>query len=269
MNISFIGAGNVAWHLAQELENAGHSIVEIYSRDVRNARRLAAQLYDTEVKEDLNFSESPAQVFVLAVRDQALEEVVERLVMPEDGILVNTSGTRSLATLQRLVGVYSDVPVRTGVFYPIQTFSREEPLASGEIPFCVEASDEDTAARLVGLAHSIGSTVYEMDSEERKILHVAAVFANNFTNHLLSVAHDILETEGLDSEMLAPLVRETFLKALASGDPAEVQTGPARRGDWEITSHHLEYLQRLHPDWAKLYRNVSESIREKHFGEEE
>ncbi len=269
MNISFIGAGNVAWHLTQKLENAGHSIIDVFSRDIQNAKSLAAQLYDTDVKHDLNYSESPSQVFVIAVKDSALEEVVERLVLPENAILVNTSGTLPLETLEKLVEVYSDVPVCTGVFYPLQTFTREEPLASGEIPFCIEASDQQTAEKLVSLAQSISRNVYEIDSEERKILHIAAVFANNFTNHLLSVSADVLEREGLDFEMLGPLITETYRKALAAGDPSFVQTGPARRGDWETTNNHLAYLQAASPEWAKLYRTISESIREKHFGEDE
>lgn len=267
MNISFIGAGNVAWHLAQEFENAGHSIIEIYSKDIQNARKLAAQLYDTVTQADLNFSESQSELFIIAVKDQVLGEVIEQLVLPEDVILINTSGTQSLEHLQHLINVHSDVQVSAGVLYPLQTFSKGEPLESRDIPFCVEAAEEETYSKLVSLAHSISSRVYPVESEERKVLHVAAVFANNFTNHFLSIAHDLMEREGLDFEMLEPLIRETFAKALQAENPSLAQTGPARRGDWEMTNVHLAYLQDFNPEWAKLYRNVSESIRLKHFGE--
>ncbi|TDB63753.1 Rossmann-like and DUF2520 domain-containing protein [Arundinibacter roseus] len=265
MKISFIGAGNVAWHLAQAFETAGHIICEIYSRDTQKARQLVSELYDARIQPDLNFAESEADMLIVAASDDALESIMQRVVLPKDAMLINTSGSRSLAELQHLVEIYSDVPVRTGVLYPLMTFTREVPLDYSQIPFFVEAIDDETEDILLKLARSVSLQVQRGDSEERRNLHVAAVFACNFTNHLLSIAHDLLEHETLSFQLLKPLIEQTMQKALLTDDPATVQTGPARRFDWDITSHHLDYLQELKPEWASIYRLLTEDIRERHF----
>ena len=268
MKISFIGAGNVAWHLAQAFEAAGHLICEIYSRDPQHARQLTSLLYDTAIQPDLNFSESGADLILIAASDDALESIMERVVLPARVMLVNTSGSRSLTDLQRLVEVHSDVPVRTGVLYPLQTFTKEVPLDYSQIPFCIEATDDETEESLIKLAQTVSGNVQLGDSEERRTLHMAAVFACNFTNHLLSIAHDLLESERLSFDLLKPLIRETIHKALQSNDPATMQTGPARRSDWATTGRHLAQLQDLNPEWAAIYRLMMEDIRQRHFEEE-
>lgn len=262
MRISFVGAGNVAWHLAQALEHAGHHIVEVYSRDTRNARRLINKLYDTAVAPDPDFAESSAELIILAVSDDALDDVMQRLVLPEECILVHTSGTKTLDELSRLVEIYSDVPAHTGVFYPLQTFSRDVPIEFTEVPLCIEASDAATESTLIQLAQDLSNVVYLMNSEERAIMHVAAVFACNFTNHLFSISKRMLDAEHLEFDLLKPLIRETVRKALESPDPAMVQTGPARRGDRQILERHLDYLER-YPAWQGLYEILSESIMKK------
>ena len=268
MKISFIGAGNVAWHLAQAFETAGHLICEVYSRDPQHARQLTGLLYDTAIQPDLNFSESVADLILIAASDDALESIIERVVLPAHVMLANTSGSCSLADLQHLVEVHSDVPVRTGVLYPLQTFTKEVPLDYSEIPFCIEATDDETEAALIKLAQTVSSNVQLGDSEGRRTLHMAAVFACNFTNHLLSIAHDLLEHEKLSFDLLKPLIRETMQKALQTHDPATMQTGPARRSDWATTGYHLEQLQELNPEWAAIYRLMTEDIRQRHFEEE-
>ncbi len=268
MKISFIGAGNVAWHLAQAFEAAGHLICEVYSRDPQHARQLTTLLYDTAIQPDLNFSESVADLILIAASDDALESIIERVVLPANVMLANTSGSSSLADLQRLVEVHSDVPVRTGILYPLQTFTKEVPLDYSQIPFCIEATDDETEEFLIKLAQTISGNVQLGDSEERRTLHMAAVFACNFTNHLLSIAHDLLESEKLSFDLLKPLISETIHKALQSNDPATMQTGPARRADWAMTGRHLEQLQELNPEWAAIYRLMTEDIRQRHFEEE-
>ncbi len=264
MKISFIGAGNVAWHLAQAFENAGHLILEVYSRDPQHARQLTSVLYDTAIQPDLNFSDSAADLILIAASDDALESIMQRVVLPDGVVVANTSGSRSLADLQHLVDIHSDVPVRTGVLYPLQTFTKNVELDYTQIPFCIEATDEETEELLVGLAQTVSENVQLGDSEERRTLHVAAVFACNFTNHLLSVAHDLLAREKLSFDLIKPLIRETAHKALQTDDPATVQTGPARRADWAMTARHLEYLQEVNPEWAAIYRLLTEDIRERH-----
>src|SRR5215217_3857569 len=206
MKISFIGSGNVAWHLAQAFEDAGHWICEVYSRDTQKARQLASNLYDTNIQPDLNFSESEAEIIVIAVSDDAIESVLERIVLPEGVILVHTSGTRSLAEFQKLVEIYSDVYVHTGVFYPLQTFTKGVEMDYKELPFCIESRNELIEAKLLQLASSISDNVTRMDSDERFILHVGAVFASNFTNYMLTISHDLLDREQLSFELLKPLI---------------------------------------------------------------
>lgn len=266
MKISFIGAGNVAWHLSQAFEDAGHVICEVYSRDTQKARQLVSLLYDSEIQPDLNFSESETQIIFITVSDDALKSVIERIVLPEGVIVVHTSGTRTLSELQKLLEIYSDVPVQTGVFYPLQTFTKEVPMNYKKLPICIEGTTDVVEARLTSLADSVSHFVRHVDSDERFILHVAAVFASNFTNHLLSVSHDLLAREQLDFDLLKPLIKTTFEKALDSDDPSKGQTGPARRGDWNTTGRHMEYLQNIDPDWTDLYRLMTERIHNRHLG---
>ncbi len=264
MKISFVGAGNVAWHLTQAFENAGHWICEVYSRNIQRAQELVSELYDSEVQEDLNFSESAAELIVIAVPDDALEDVMQRIVFPENVIVVNTSGTRSLADLRNLVNIHSDVYVHTGVFYPLQTFSKSVPMDYRSMPICIECTHEQIEAQLISLAQTVSDHVQRMDSDERFILHVAAVFANNFVNHLLAISHDLLAHEQLNFDLLKPIIATTVQKALDSNDPASGQTGPARRGDWNTTARHLAYLQETNPELKDIYRVMTEQIRSYH-----
>ncbi|MFN4145590.1 MAG: Rossmann-like and DUF2520 domain-containing protein [Runella sp.] len=259
MRISFVGAGNVAWHLAQALEQAGHHIIEIFSRHKSHARSLAHKLYDTQVVSDLDFSESEAEVIILAVPDDAHASVMSQIVLPENCLLVHTSGTKSLSHLEELVEIYSDVPAQTGVFYPLQTFSKEVAIDFSKVPICIEASSHEAEQILVQLAHDLSDVVYLMTSQERKVVHLAAVFACNFTNHLLAISKQLLEREQLEFELLKPLISETIRKALQAPDPALVQTGPARRGDYRTIEAHLDYLQ-TSPDWQRLYEMLTEGI---------
>ncbi|GAB3246802.1 F420-dependent NADP oxidoreductase [Larkinella harenae] len=263
MKLSFIGAGNLAWHLAIALENAGHFICEVYSRTPNHAQQLISMLYDAQLSLDLNYAESEAELFILAVPDDAIDEVTAQLVLPENAAVVHTSGSKSLETLRRLMDIYSDVPVRTGVFYPLQTFSRTTtPLPFEAIPLCIEASDAETETQLVTLAQEISQVVYLISSHERKVLHIAAVFACNFTNYLLGAAKDLTDSEDLEFDLLRPLIEETIEKALYSDHPARVQTGPARRGDVKTLGLHLDYLADK-PALSHLYRLLSDGIQQR------
>ncbi|UTA68195.1 Rossmann-like and DUF2520 domain-containing protein [Emticicia sp. 21SJ11W-3] len=263
MKISMIGAGNVAWHLSIALEDHHHQVCEVYSRKQVKARALVSMLYQAKVKTDLDFSESAAEVFILAVADDAIAEVCSMLVLPENAILVHTSGTKSLEDLQNLMIAHHDLPVRCGVFYPLMTFSIQKKMSLKEVPFCIEAEEASAEDKLVQLAQSVSNTVYLISSRERKVLHVAAVFACNFTNHLLALANEITTEENLEFELLKPLIKETFQKALLADHPADVQTGPAIRGDKSTINTHLLYLNNQ-PDLFEIYEVMSESIRKWH-----
>lgn len=249
--LTFIGAGNVAWHLTQALEDAGHRIAEVYSRELSHAQQLCRQLYDTQPTTSLDFSKSPSEIFIISVKDDAVAAVADQLIVPQGVTIYHTSGTLPLAVLKRF-------PNR-GVFYPLQTFSKSRPLDIERVPFCLEASHPATEQQLVTLAQSISKTVYLVSSEERKILHIGAVFACNFTNHLFSIARQLVEKENLEFELLKPLIEETVAKALATDDPAKVQTGPAIRHDVQTIQHHLRYLKEQ-PFNQKIYKLLTESI---------
>jgi predicted short-subunit dehydrogenase-like oxidoreductase (DUF2520 family) len=249
--ITIIGSGNVAWHLAPALEEAGHSIQEVYSRDLAHAKKLVSKLYDAFPTDDLDFTESESQLFFIAVSDDSIEEVLEDLRIPDNAVIAHTSGTKSLKVFELLF-------FRKAVFYPLQTFSKERKIAFNEIPLCLEADSDETKKIITEVAKSISPYVYFLDSEKRKVLHIAAVFACNFTNHLLAISKEILDQEDLDYGMLNPLISETINKALDL-DPRVMQTGPAIRKDVKILQEHMKYLQD-DPDKKQIYRILSESI---------
>lgn len=262
LKISFIGAGNVSWHLAQALENAGHNVAEVFSRNTKNAEELTKYLYDAKVQLDLNFADSQAKVFFLCVTDDSMLEVAKQLVLPEGSMLIHTSGSKSLAELDELLRLNSDVTIQTGVFYPLQTFSKNFKVNFTEIPICIESEEEDVEKVLINLGQDISDITYLINSEERRVLHVAAVFACNFTNHLWAVAQEIVEDNELEFDLLKPLINETFRKAMSSENIFKAQTGPARRGDNKIINQHLLFLKQQ-PDYQQIYRVLSEGILKK------
>lgn len=250
--VSFIGSGNLAWHLAPALDNAGYSVREVYSREPKNAKALVGKLYEGEVKSNLDFVDSKSKVFVIAVSDDAIKSVVQELVLPANAVLVHTSGSQPLSMLEFAA------PENSGVFYPLQTFSKNKKVEFKEIPIFIESENKEVEKLLVEMAKAISKKVVKIDSRQRKALHVAAVFASNFTNHMLSISNGILKEHKLDSELLKPLIAETITKALAIG-PEEAQTGPARRGDLELLDNHFSFLGE-DEEVAEIYKLVSQHI---------
>ena len=252
LQVSLIGSGNVAWHLAPELDNIGYFVREVYSRNTKNARKLIGRLYQAELKKDLDFSESTSQIFIVAVSDDAIDEIAREIVVPEASVLVHTSGSKSMEVLG-----YASTP-NIGVFYPLQTFSKDKKVHFQDIPICIEAENRYTRKTLKNMADQISESVYQINSDSRQALHIAAVFACNFTNHLFTIAKDMLDNNHLDFEMLKPLIVETINKSLALG-PQQAQTGPARRGDLEVLDKHLKALE-SHKSYADIYKSITQSI---------
>jgi predicted short-subunit dehydrogenase-like oxidoreductase (DUF2520 family) len=250
--ISFIGSGNLAWHLAPALENADFPIQEVYSRNPAHAALLVERLYEADVKASLDFSTSTSRVFIIATTDEAIEEVVQEIILPEDAILVHTSGSQPLTILG-----YAATQ-NLGVFYPLQTFSKGKKVDFKEIPIFIESSNPETYNVLRVMGKALSQNVISINSYERKALHVAAVFASNFTNHMLLVAQDIMKENSLSYEYLKPLIAEMINKSLSIG-PENAQTGPARRGDLQILDKHVEFLQDNLPA-AELYKIISQHI---------
>jgi predicted short-subunit dehydrogenase-like oxidoreductase (DUF2520 family) len=252
LTISFIGSGNLAWHLAPALDNAGFIVKEVYSRNPKHAEALTERLYQAEVKATLDFSTSPSSVFIIAVTDDAIKEIAQEIILPEEAILIHTSGSQPLSELQFAA------TTNTGVLYPLQTFTKSKKIDFKSIPIFIESNNEETNLALTTLAKSISNQIKKIGSEERKAMHVAAVFASNFTNHMITISKDLMENNGLSFEWLKPLILETINKSLTT-DPAAAQTGPARRGDLEILDKHLEFLKE-DDALAEIYKLVSQHI---------
>lgn len=258
MDVSIIGAGNVAWHLAIALDNAGYAVKEVFSRNARNATAVVERLYAATAKTDLDFSDSRSRIFIIAVTDDAMTEVVQDLILPEDAILVHTSGSRPMSILEQSAK-------NIGVLYPLQTFTKSKKVDFSEVPMFIEASDKTGQGILMNMAKAISNKVFNITSDDRKAIHVAAVFASNFTNHMLSIAQGILSRRGLDFQMLKPLIAETVNKSLTLG-PRATQTGPARRGDLEILDIHMEFLKGDDDALAEIYRVISQHIVDQYAG---
>lgn len=249
--IIIIGAGNVAWHLAIELEKEGHRITEVYSRHIANAKLLSQQLYEAKATNQLNFIASDADIALIAVSDDALSEVAAALRLPKDMILAHTSGTQTMEVLKANTE-------NVGVFYPLQTFTKTKNINFKAIPICIEAANKEILDNLGELATSLSQEVYVLDSEQRQALHIAAVVVCNFTNHLLGAAKEILDDKDMDFEMLFPLIQETISKAMTM-NPKDAQTGPAKRGDTKVIAKHLQYLEK-YPTYKSIYQTITDSI---------
>jgi predicted short-subunit dehydrogenase-like oxidoreductase (DUF2520 family) len=252
MNVSFIGSGNLAWHLAPTLENSGYRVKEVYSPRATHAEALIQRLYHATAKSTLDFSSSQSTVFIVAVADDAITDVAREIVLPEEAILVHTSGSQPLAALN--FAATSAI----GVFYPLQTFSKNKGMDFKEVPLFIESDHAETEKALLKMAKAISRKVFKISSFDRQALHLAAVFASNFTNHMLAISRDVLSENRLDFDLLKPLIAETINKALTLG-PDEAQTGPAKRGDLEILDKHLEFL-RKDEALSEIYRSISQHI---------
>lgn len=251
-SIAIIGTGNVAWHLAPALENAGHTITEVYSRDLHRASKITERLYATEPKDDLDFSESQAEIYLLAVSDHAIPDIADSIILPEGSILAHTSGSMPLQIL-----AYSSASY-TGIFYPLQSFSKSREIDFEDVPFLLESDDQAILQKLKSLAKTISPHQYIVKSKDRQALHIAAVFASNFINHLLRISEDIMHRQGLDYEMLKPLIIEQVSKSLQLGAKSS-QTGPAVRGDINTLDLHYQFLN-YNDNIAEIYKLISQDI---------
>ena len=248
--IVLIGAGNVGHHLGNELCNKGFRVLQVFSRKRHKAARLA-QLLNCSSTISLNRINKQADLYIIAVSDDAIQEVVNKLSLPADKLVVHTSGSVQADTI-------IDKFPHGGVFYPLQTFSKRVDVRFSEIPICVYSNDQESLKTLKKVGSRLSRRVEEINDSQRKTLHLAAVFANNFSNHIFTMAQDIVESDDLDFSILHPLMKETVRKSIEVG-PDEGQTGPAMRADSRIISSHLKEL-RTHPDFKKVYKILTESI---------
>ncbi len=247
--IVLIGSGNAATQLALALHEAGQTIRQVYSPNLSHAQHLAEKI-GASVPDGSTQIVSDAALYLIAVKDEAIAEVAAQLQVK--GIVAHTSGSIPLSVLQQ-------ASPHTGIFYPLQTLQRDTALDFASVPLLIEASDTPTREYLEALARRLSRTVAYTDSQTRSRIHLAAVLACNFTNHLYTLAEQQLKQVDMPLSLLWPLIRQT-VAGLEKQSPARLQTGPASRGDKEVMNKHLEMLN-ADPQLQDLYRLLSESIR--------
>ena len=247
--IVILGAGNVATHLSIALKDAGFLIKCIYSRTIVSAKDLALKL-DTHYTNDFSNIPVDAGLYIIAVKDEFIEETIKQLNI-KDGAIAHTAGSIPINIFENNFENY-------GIFYPLQTFSKSRNIDFSNIPICIEANNKELEDKLQSLASDLSSSVHLIDSDKRKMLHLSAVFACNFANHMYSVANEIIDQSELSFDLLKPLIMETAQKAIDS-NPIEAQTGPSIRNDQNIIQKHLKMLKNS-PEFEKIYSFVSNSI---------
>jgi predicted short-subunit dehydrogenase-like oxidoreductase (DUF2520 family) len=249
MNIVILGSGNIATHLGRAFKMAGQTISQVWSRDITKATALADTLAAEAIDSMFDLDRS-ADLFIIAVNDEAIRKIALEMKL-SDQLLLHTSGSTGLSALE-------GASTRIGVFYPLQTFSKIKSIDFRQIPIIIEANVSEVLAIIRAIADRLSEKVIELNSEQRKTLHIGAVFACNFTNHLFGLAQELLEEKGLDYELLKPLIEETLNK-IEMNSPVSVQTGPAIREDQATIQAHLELLKD-NPDLSELYIKLSQSI---------
>ena len=271
MKIVLIGAGNLATHLGKALHAAGHDMLQVFSRTMQSAETLAS-LLDAEPLTDIAQVRDDADVYIFSVKDSALVQLVAQLCrheadgLGEDGavnalrkakkgeherVFLHTAGSMPMSVFKGMAQHY-------GVLYPMQTFSRQREVDFSIIPCFVEANDEFAQKQIEGLAREISGRVYQLSSEDRKYLHLSAVFACNFANHCYAISQELLEEHGIPFDVMLPLINETAAK-VHEMKPKDAQTGPAVRYDENVIGKQSKLLEN-HPHFKKVYDSMSKSI---------
>lgn len=250
-HISFIGAGNLATNLAKAFYNKGFVIDQIFSKTTESAQSLAGEVeaLSTTNLEDVILT---SDLYIIALKDDVLPQLLSRIIAnKENALFVHTAGSVPM-------NIFEGHSNRYGVFYPMQTFTKERVVDFSTIPLFIEANNPSDKKTLMDIASIISSKVYEANSEQRKKLHLAAVFSCNFVNHLYALSAEILEEYGLPFDSMLSLIDETTQK-IHHLHPKDAQTGPAVRNDQDVMNRHLSMLA-PHPDVQEVYRLLSKNI---------
>ena len=252
MKIVLIGAGNLATHLGKALHAAGHDMVQVFSRTMQSAETLAS-LLDAEPLTDISQVRDDADVYIFSVKDSALEQLISQLCGGEKKVFLHTAGSMPMS-------VFRGKALHYGVLYPMQTFSKQREVDFSIIPCFIEANDEFAQKQIEGLAVQISHRVYQLSSEDRKYLHLSAVFACNFANHCYAVSQELLQQHGIPFDVMLPLIDETAAKVHGM-TPKDAQTGPAVRYDENVIGKQIQLLENQ-PYFQKIYDSMSKSIHE-------
>lgn len=249
ISVVILGAGNVATHLFKAFSKSKQvSVNQWYNRRIDS---ISTYKNDVDIIDDLSLIKD-ADVYILAISDDAIKELSKKLSF-ENKLVVHTSGSASLYDV--------DKKHNRGVFYPLQTFSKDADLDFKNVPICIEAIKTEDYSILKQLAIAIGSPTKKVNSDQRKVLHLAAVFVNNFTNQLYRIGHEITESEGAEFDLLKPLILETA-KKIQDMSPYMAQTGPAKRNDKKTLKKHLKAIQNQHH--KDIYELLTDSIQRTH-----
>ncbi|CAM1335038.1 Rossmann-like and DUF2520 domain-containing protein [Tenacibaculum aestuariivivum] len=244
IRVVIIGGGNVATHLAEAFFKVKEvNLIQMYARKLTQIEHFKNQ---TAITNNLRLLVA-ADVYIIAVTDNAISEVSLH-IDKKNSLVVHTSGSTPLNSLKNNGG--------KGVFYLLQSFSKNRKVNFNKIPFCLEAENKQDLKLLKTLAETIGKKIYTINSEQRKTLHVAAVFVNNFTNHLYKIGKDICKKNQIPFEILHPLIKETA-KKITVLSPEKAQTGPAKRNDEKTILNHLDLLNK---EQQKIYQIITKSI---------
>lgn len=252
MKIVLIGAGNLATHLGKALHAAGHDMVQVFSRTMQSAETLAS-LLDAEPLTDIAQVRDDADVYIFSVKDSALEQLISQLCGGEKKVFLHTAGSMPMS-------VFRGKALHYGVLYPMQTFSKQREVDFSIIPCFIEANDEFALKQIEGLAGQISHRVFQLSSEDRKYLHLSAVFACNFANHCYAASQKLLQQHGIPFDVMLPLIDETAAKVHGM-TPKEAQTGPAVRYDENVIGKQIQLLENQ-PYFQKIYDCMSKSIHE-------
>lgn len=249
-----IGSGNVAEAFARALPEAGVEVVQIFARNAERGGLLAEAAH-------CGWSGDPsdiaaADIYIAAVSDRAIGDVLSALTIPDTAAAVHVSGGQPLSVIPEKFA-------RRGVLYPLQTFTAGRRVDFSEIPFFIEGSDAATTLFLREFAQRLTNHIFEIDSAQRAKIHITGVFACNFVNAMYSAGGEVASLAGVPFDILKPLIAETARKAIESGEPRRVQTGPAVRNDTVTMERHLQLLDDCgKPELKRIYETISEYIRD-------
>ena len=247
MKIVIIGAGNVAFHLIKSITNSGHQLVQIYNRTIENIKESTKKI---PLSDSIGGIYPNADIYIICVKDNAIEEIANQLKM-NNKLVLHTSGNRTMDILQNSSSNY-------GIFYPIQSFTKEIPLNFKKVPIIIEANNAEALEMLKSFSESISERVIEMNLEKRQKLNIAGVFVNNFTNHLYHLMDEYLDKESIDFSILHPIIQNTVDK-IKIKNPRACQTGPAIRNDQETIENQKKILEK-EIDLLKIYNEFTQGI---------
>ncbi|MFZ4401185.1 MAG: Rossmann-like and DUF2520 domain-containing protein [Bacteroidales bacterium] len=251
--VVIIGAGNLAVNLAMSFHSNGLQIVQIVNRTKANAAKLASKI-NTSFTDNFNEIDLSADLYVIAVSDEAISAILCKLKL-RDKLVVHTAGSVDM-------NILSTITVNFGVFYPLQTFSTSDIIDFSNIPICLEANSLTNESLLIDLSEKLSNNIQIINTEKRKIIHLSAVIASNFSNYMYLVASDILTENRLSFDLLKPLIQRTAEK-IQNHSAHNAMTGPAKRNDNTVINEHIKLLEN-NKNYQDLYKLISNCIN-KHF----